>query len=174
MGDAKTPSVQPTGNLPDAVYRRFEGMREYEALIDRLIPNTQRIIRVFDKILSPAWNTPQRQEALRQFLLADRMNRLLIVVHEAEPIERVCPRLVELVRLFGTSVRIHETLSPAKQVYDPFVVFDLSHYVHRFHYRFLRAAQGANDLLGAQQLIDRYTEIWDASAVAVTASTSGL
>jgi hypothetical protein len=45
--------------------------------------------------------------------------------------------------------------------------------VHRFHYRFLRAAQGTNDVLGAQQLIDRHAELWDASQLAIS-GTSGL
>jgi hypothetical protein len=174
MTQRKASSPHPSGNLPDAAYRRFEGMREYEAIVDGLIPTTQRIIRVFDKALSTAWNTPQRQEALRQFLLANRQNRLLIVVHEADTLDRLCPRLVELVRQFGASLKIRQTQSPAKQVYDPFVIFDASHYVHRFHYRFLRAAHGTNDVLGAQQLIDRYAEIWEASALAVIAGASGL
>ena len=174
MSEQHSSPSQPSGNLPNAAYRRFEGMREYEAIIDELIPGPQRIIRVFDKTLSPAWNTPRRQAVLRQFLLADRQNRVFIVVHEAESIARVCPRLMELLRLFGASLKIHETQSPAKQVYDPFVIFDASHYVHRFHYRFLKAAQGTNDVLGAQQLIDRYTEIWEASALAVTGGASGL
>lgn len=174
MGDEKSPTVQQTGNLPNAEYRRFEGMKEYESLLDGLIPQTERMIRVFDRTLSPSWNTPGRFEALRQFLLAHRSNRLLIVVHEADPIERERPRLVELVRQFGTAVRIHSTLTPAKHVYDPFVVFDANHYLHRFHYRHLRAAQGMNDLLGARELLDRFAEIWDASALAVSAGTSGL
>jgi hypothetical protein len=173
-GDENNPGVEPSGNLPNAQYRRFEGIREYEELIDGLIPQTQRVIRVFDKSLARAWNSAQRCEALRQFLLANRVNRLYIVVHDAEPIERECPRVVDLVRQFSAAVRIHETLSPAKHVYDPFVVFDAGHYVHRFHYRYLRAAHGANDLIGAQQLLDRYAEIWDASAHAVSAGTSGL
>ena len=163
-----------TGNLPNAEYRRFEGMREYEAILDDLIPRTQRIIRVFDRSLSRAWNTPQRHELLRQFLLANRTNRLLIVVHDAEPIERECPRMVDLVRQFGTSIRIHQTMSLARQIYDPFIVLDANHYLHRFHYRFLRAAQGTNDLIGAQQLLERYSEIWEASALAVSAGASGL
>lgn len=172
--DDKIPAAEPTGNLPNAEYRRFEGLREYEQVIDALIPQTQRFIRVFDRTLSRDWTSSQRHEALRQFLLASRQNRLLIVVHDAEPVERECPRMVDLVRQFSASVRIHETLSPAKHVYDPFVVFDASHYVHRFHYRYLRAACGSNDVVGAQQLLDRFAEIWDASAHAVAAGTSGL
>ena len=163
-----------TGNLPNAEYRRFEGMREYESLVDDLIPQTQRVIRVFDNSLSPSWNTPARFEVLRQFLLTHRSNRLLVVVHDADPIPRERPRMVELVQQFGTAVRIHATLTPAKHVYDPFVVFDANHYLHRFHYRFLRAAQGTNDLVGAQQLLDRFSEIWEASVLAVSAGTSGL
>lgn len=174
MGDARTPDLPPSGNLPNADYRRFEGMREYHEIIDGLIPQTQRAIRVFDYRLSREWNTPQRYETLRQFLLANRNNRLLIVLHDAEPVERECPRMVDLVRQFSAAVRIHETLVAAKQVYDPFVVFDAVHYVHRFHYRYLRAALGSNDVLGAQQLLDRHAELWDASALAVTAGTSGL
>ena len=172
MSDEST--LPRSGNLPNAEYRRFESMREYEGLVDGLIPQTQRIIRVFDQTLSPPWNSPERFETLRQFLLADRANRLLIVVHDAEPIECERPRMVELVRQFGTAVRIHETLSLARQVYDPFVVFDANHYLHRFHYRFLRASHGTNDLVDAQQLLDRFNEIWDASALAVSAGASGL
>jgi hypothetical protein len=166
--------VPVTGNLPNAQYRRFEGMREYEALIDSLIPQTQRTIRVFDRTLSGAYNSPARHEALRAFLLASRVNRLFVVVHEPDSIARVCPRMVDLVRQFTGAVRIHQTLRPAKQVYDPFAVFDASHYVHRFHYAHLRAAHGTHDVIGARELLDRFDEIWEASAPAVTGGTSGL
>ena len=167
-------SHQQSGNLPNAEYRRFEGMREYEALIDELIPRTQRTIRIFDKTLSRAYNTTQRFEALHRFLLAGRANRVMIVLHDAGTVERDCPRMIELLRLFSTSVKINQTLNAAKQVYDPFVIFDASHYVHRFHYEHLRAAQGTNDVVGTQQLLDRYVEIWEASAPAVSANTTGL
>ena len=172
--EEKEPAIQQAGNLPNAEYRRFEGMREYEALIDGMIPQTERAIRVFDQTLALPWNSPERFESLRRFLLVNRANRLLIVVHNAEPIERERPRMVELVRQFGTAVRIHQTQVAAKHVYDPFVVFDANHYLHRFHFRFLRAAQGSNDLIGARELLDRFAEIWDASTLAVSAGTSGL
>jgi hypothetical protein len=174
MSEDKTPTAAHSGNLPHARYRRFEGLREYEAVIDRLIPKAERTIRIFDRALSRAYNSPQRHEALRHFLQASRTNRLLIVVHDAGPIVRDCPRMMELLRQFGPAVRIHETLRVAKHVYDPFVVFDTIHYVHRFHYDHLRAAESNNDLAGAQILLDRFAEIWEASAQAVSASTGGL
>jgi len=169
--DGKSGAPESAGNLPNAEYRRFESLREYESIIDTLIPQTVRFVRVFDHRLARTWNSPERFELLRQFFLANRLNRLFIVVHDADPLVRDCPRMLELMRHFGASIKVHATLVGAKHVYDPFVVFDANHYVHRFHYRFLRAAQGTNDVVGAQQLLDRYAEIWDASALAVSAPT---
>ncbi len=160
--------------LPTAQYRRFESAREYEAIIDASIPRTAGFIRVFDRELGRAWNAGDRHDALRRFLLADRANRLLIVVHEASRIDRDCPRMAGLVQQFSHAVKIHETLRIAKSFYDPFVVFDGNHYVHRFHYDHLRAAQGTDDVAGAQVLLDRFEELWEASAAAVSAGTTGL
>lgn len=166
--------MERTGNLPHAQYRRFEGMREFETLLDEMIPQTQSAIRVFDKSLSREYNAPQRYEALRRFLLASRSNRLMIVLHETDSIERQCPRVIELARQFSSAVRVHQTLRPARHVYDPFVIFDATHYLHRFHYEHLRAAQGMNDVIGSQQLLDRFAEIWEASAPAISADKTGL
>jgi hypothetical protein len=166
--------MERAGNLPHAQYRRFNGMREYEALFDDMIAQTQSVIRVFDKALSREYNSPRRYEALRQFLLASRSNRLMIVLHETDPIERQCPRVIDLARQFSSAVKIHQTLRPARHVYDPFVIFDATHYLHRFHYDHLRAAQGMNDIIGTQQLLDRFTEIWEASAPAISSDKTGL
>jgi hypothetical protein len=166
--------METTHNLPHAQYRRFQGMREYESLVDQLIPQTQSRIRIFDRSLSHAYNSAYRHELLRQFLHANRLNRLFIVLHEVDRFDRDQPRMLQLLELFSESVSIRVTLRPAKHLYDPFVVFDASHYLHRFHYDHLRAAQGFNDVVGAQQLLDRFSEIWEASAPAVSSTVSGL
>jgi hypothetical protein len=166
--------MSSVSNLPHASYRRFEGMREYEAIIDSLIPRTQRVIRVFDRTLSRSYETPQRHELLRQFLLADRLNRLMIVLHDTAALQRTYPRMAELLREFSHAASIRRTQRPARHLYDPFVIFDASHYVHRFHYDHLRAAQGTDDVVGTQQLLERFGEIWEASSPAVSADVSGL
>jgi len=166
--------MEMTGNPPNAEYRRFESNREYELVIDQLIPLTQRIIRVFDKTLSRAYNTTTRVELLNQFLLANRTNRLLIVLHDTRPLPLECPRLLEFARQFSHACSIRETLRGAKHVYDPFVVFDGSHYVHRFHHDYMRAAQGTHDATGAQELIDRFGEIQDCAGPPLAAHVTGL
>lgn len=167
-----------TGNPPNAEYRRFESFREYEEIIDRVIPLTQNIIRVFDKAFDKTaghtWNSTTRIELLRQFLLANRVNRLLILLHDTQSLVTECPRLVNLAQQFSHACVIRETLRAAKQAADPFVIFDGSHYVHRFHYDHMRAAQGMHDAVNAQQLIERFSEIQDCSGPPLAANVTGL
>ena len=152
--------MELTGNPPNAEYRRFEGNREYEDIIDRT--------------LNRAWNGSARIELLHQFLLADRTNRLLIVLHDTRPLGIACPRLIGLAQQFSHACSIRETLRAAKHVQDPFVISDGSHYVHRFHYDHLRAAQGTHDVIGAQQLIERFAEIGECAGPPLAANVTGL
>jgi len=163
-----------TGNPPNAEYRRFESNNEYEQIINGMIPLTQQIIRVFDKTLSRAWNSPARIELLRQFLLANRTNRVLIILHETRPLAAEFSRFIDFAQQFSHACRVRETLRGAKHVYDPFVVFDGSHYVHRFHYDHMRAAQGTHDAAGAQQLVDRFSEIEDCAGPPLATNVTGL
>jgi hypothetical protein len=164
----------PHAALPHSQYERFDSVREYEAMLDALIPTTQRIIRIFDKSLSASYNTPVRCQLLTQFLRSDPLNRLFVVLHEAAAIERSCPRLASLLQTFGHAAKVRQTPRMARHLYDSFVVFDASHYLHRFHHDHMRYARGLNEIEGTQQLLDRYSELWDASAPYAAASIAGL
>jgi hypothetical protein len=162
------------GNLPFAEYRRFESFREYETLVDSTIPQTVNIIRVFDRELSRNWNSVERELLLREFLQRSPANRLMIVLHRVDNIERQFSRFLALNKHFAHVIKIRETLKVAKHVYDPFVLFDASHYVHRFHYDHMRAAHGSHDVEGCGVLLDRFSELWESSVPAVSADVSGL
>jgi hypothetical protein len=165
--------AKPSG-LPHADYQRFDSMRQYEAMFDELIPQTQRIIRIFDRALSASYNANARCDLLRQFLRADPANRLYVVVHETDGLERVCPRFMALLQRYGHLVKLRQTPRSARHLYDPFAVFDGSHYLHRFHYDHMRYARGMNDAEGTQQLVDRFNELWEASKAAATGGPVGL
>ena len=143
-------------------------------MFDELIPQTQRVIRVFDKSLSAVYNSVARCDGLRQFLRADPLNRLYIVLHQADNLERSCPRFVTLLQRYGHSAKIRQTPRSAKHLYDPFVIFDASHYLHRFHYEQMRYARGLNELEGTQQLLDRFGELWEVSTPAAATGIVGL
>lgn len=166
--------MELTGNPPNAEYRRFESFREYEEIVDRMIPQTQRVIRVFDRTLHRSYNGSTRIELLRGFLLAHRANRLLILLHDTRTLSVECPRLLALTQQFSQACVIRETLRSAKHASDPFVIFDGSHYVHRFHYDHMRAAQGSHDAVGARQLLERFGEIEEASGPPLAANVTGL
>jgi hypothetical protein len=159
---------------PAPKHQPIEGNREFETALDAVIAAAQRELRVFDHTLSTGFNTPQRHDALRNFLSVSRGNRLRIVVHEPAHLDRNCPRLLNLLRSFSHSVTIHETQPQAKSVYDPFTVADDRHFVRRFHFDEMRGMFALNDPIGAHTLVERFEEIWEASQPAVTPTTLGL
>ena len=166
-----TPS-QPA--LPHAEYARFESLREYEDMFDELVTTTQRVIRIFDKSLPARYNSPGRCDIIRSFLRADPLNRLYIVLHEPDAMTRVCPRFVTLLQHFSHVAKVRQTPRWARHIYDPFAIFDASHYLHRFHYEHMRYARGLNELIGTQALLDRHNELWEASKPAAAANVLGL
>lgn len=154
--------------------RKLEGNAEYNEALDTLFGRTGRRLRVFDRQLASGYVSSRRQELLRQFLLASRSNRIQIVVHDAASLQRDCPRLILLLRQFANAISINETEPQAKGVYDPFAVMDERDYVHRFHYDDSRGLLGLDDPQGAHGFAQRFEEIWEASAPAVSATTLGL
>lgn len=160
--------------LPHASYDRFESMHDYDAMLDELIPRAQQTIRIFHHAFSPAFNSPARCERLAQFLRAGGSNRLHIVVHESHGAERACPRFLSMLPRFSHVAKVRQTPRWARHVYDAFVLFDAVHYLHRFHRDHARFARGLNDVEAAQQLLERFDELWEVSQPAFGASVLGL
>lgn len=167
-------SSAPQPPLPHAVYERFESTREFDAQFEALVPVTQRVIRIFDKSLSERYNAPARCNLLHDFIRADPLNRLYVVIHEPDSLARNCPRFVTLLHHFSHVAKVRQTPRWARHLYDPFIIFDASHYLHRFHYQHMRFARGQNEVVGAQQLLDRHEELWEASTAAAATSVLGL
>jgi hypothetical protein len=156
-------------------HERIEGMKEYTAAIDRVLAFAQRGVRIFDRDLEHlGYNAPGRIELLRAFLLAHRSSRLQIVVHEIAYLEGRCPRLALLQKQFSHAVQIHQTLEHARHASDPLVLVDDAHYLHRFHMDDSRALLALADPHGAEPLLHRFNEIWEASRPALSATTLGL
>jgi len=150
------------------------GNAEYETALDTALAKAQRSIRIFEHTLGRGYNSPRRFDLLRRFLLASRRNRLQIVVHEPQTIDRNCPRILNLLRLHGDAISIHETHSNAKSVYDPFTVVDDHSFVHRFHFDEMRGLLALDDPIGTHALAERFDEIWEASSPTVSVTTIGL
>jgi hypothetical protein len=149
--------------------------REYRDAFERLIGLTQRELRVFDPDFSDLEiNSPRKQELLRAFLLRSRNSRLYIAVHDTDFIRDYCPRLRELLRQFSDRMFIHQTQGEAARIQDCFVLADRLHCLRRPVHAQPRGTLTLNDEKECQGMHLRFSEIWDSSSPAVSATTSGL
>jgi hypothetical protein len=159
---------------PDLQRRDIDGHAEYQLALDHLFAQPGQLLRIFDRTLSTDYSSPHRYDLLRAFLLARRSARIQIVVHDASGLVRDCPRMVNLIRDFSHLIEVHETLPEARHVSDPFATIDERHYVHRFHYDHPRGVSALHDPQEATNFVQRFAQIWEASAPAVSATTFGL
>jgi hypothetical protein len=149
--------------------------KEYRDALERLIGLAQHELRIFDADLSDLEiNTPQKYELLRAFLLRTRSNRLYIAVHDAGYIRNYCPRLLHLLRQFSDRMFIHQTQGEATSAQDSLVLADKLHFVRRPVQAQPRATLRLYDDQECQGMLLRFSEIWDNSFPAVSATTSGL
>jgi hypothetical protein len=149
--------------------------REYRDAFERMIGLVQHELRIFDPDLSDLEiNSPRISELLRLFLLRSRNSRLYIAVHGTDHIRNYCPRLLELLRQFGDRIFIHQTQGEAARVQDCFVLADRRHVVRRPVKEQPRGTLKLNDEQESQGMHLRFSEIWDSSFPAVSASTAGL
>jgi len=159
---------------PTPQHRSIDGSSEYEAALDCLFARPGRLLRIFDRILGIGYNGLRRSELLQGFLVANRSNRIQIVLHDASNLQRDCPRLVDLLRRFSHAISINETQPEAKSVSDPFCILDERDYVHRFHYDGARGVLALDDVATAHLLAQRFELLWQASSPAAGATTLGL
>lgn len=160
---------------PVSQHRQLHSIEEYRQAIDILIRMARQRLRIFDYNLEDGgYNSLQRYNLLRAFLLGSRGSRLEIVLHDTDYLTRYCPRMLSLLKQFSHAVSIMETTPQAKGIYDPFAVADQAYYVHRFHYDAPHAQLAINDLGGSHTLIKRFEEINESSGLTISATTLGL
>ena len=164
-----------TNPQPAAEYHKLEGPREYEEAINTVIRHARHSLRIFDKDLrDEGYNSPERFEALQNFLLQSRANQLTVVLHDTDYLTRECPRMLNLIRQFSHAISIFHTTEAARGATDPIIIADDEHFLHRFHYDHPRAALTLNDKEGTLDMIRRFNEIRDASEPAAPPTTLGL
>jgi len=143
--------------------------------VDGILNMVKRELRVFDRDLADyGFNTPATEELLRNFLLASRTNRLLIVVHDTTYITQSCPRLLRLLQDFSQAVLINQTDEAIRNLDDVLMVGDDEHYLRRPRYDQPKGVLMLCDAGETRGWLNRFEEIWARSAQAVSATTVGL
>jgi hypothetical protein len=161
--------------MTDAVYERFDSAEGFQAALDRLLGQEGRELRIFDSDgAALRLNDPARVGALERFLQASRTRRLYMVLHDPQPLQRHCPRMLALLARYSHAIQINRSHEDIRQLQDAFLVLDAAHYLRRPVAAGFRGALGLGDETEALAMRGRFQEIWSASYPAVSATTLGL
>lgn len=156
-------------------HTELNGITEYTAALDTLCGLAQRNLCLFEKDYEHlGFNSANRYEVLRAFLLADPANRLYLLAHDTSHLVKYCPRVMMLLQQFSHSMYIHLTPDHLRNITEPFAVADDQHYVRRFHFDTPRGILALEDAEGARMLHARFLELWSASRPGASATTLGL
>jgi hypothetical protein len=151
------------------------GERAYEQALDLVIASAERELLIFDEDLSQgAYASLERYELIREFLAKNRHNRLVFVLQDTHFFTTRCPRLYELLSVYGHAMTVYETDEQAKAARDCFVLADQKHYLRRFHIDHARFRYAFNDENTANMLNLRFAELLEASSRTISASRLGL
>jgi hypothetical protein len=164
-----------TSDAPQPERLLFSTRREYREAFERVIGLARHELRIFDSDLSDLEiNSPLTYDLLRAFLLRGRTNRLYIAVHDTDHVRNYCPRLLELLCQFSDRMFIHQTQGEAARAQDCFALADAQHVVRRPVRTQPRGSLKTYDEHEGRGIHLRFSEIWDNSFPAVSASTAGL
>jgi len=156
-------------------HTKLEGIVDYVGALDTLCKLAQRNLVLFEKDYDgTGFNSVERYESLRSFLLASPAHRLMVLSHDTRYLATYCPRMMMLLRQFSASMFIYQTPKNLQHISEPFSVADESHYVRRFHFDDPRGILAQNDPEQARALRSRFMEMWESSHPAISATTLGL
>lgn len=149
--------------------------KEYLGAFDRLAGLVERELRIFDPdCFHLQINSPQRCELLHAFLARSRDNRLYLALHDTDHLRNNCPRFTRLLQQFSDRMFIHQTQGEATRVQDCLVLADRLHFVRRPVHAQPRGTLWLHDDKESQGVYLRFSEIWESSFTAMSATTSGL
>jgi hypothetical protein len=167
------PGTPPEGGT--GIRRVLATRGDFRSGFEAVLGMVKRELRIFDPDLAEyGFNAPAVDEALRKFLQASRTNRVLIVVHDTTYITQSCPRLLRLLKDFSHAVLINQTDEAIRKLDDVLVVGDDEHYLRRPRFDQPKGVMMLCDAAETRGWLNRFEEIWAASAQAVSATTIGL
>lgn len=156
-------------------HTKLDGVEDYATALDQLCKLAEHNLYLFEKNYDGlGFNSEARYATLRNFLLSSSAHRLFVLAHDTHYLSTMCPRMMMLLRQFGTSMFIHETPKHLQLITEPFSVADESHFVRRFHFDDPRGIFGMHDPEGARALKSRFMEMWTSSHQGVSSTKLGL
>ena len=170
-----SPPASDTQGSPEPSETRLDSLAAHVDAIDTLIDLAGARLMVFDRDLAEGgWNAARRAERIAAFLRRTRNPRLSIIVHEPRYLETLCPRIIDLLKVYSHAMQVWRTGLDARRATDALVIADESHYLHRYHVDQPRATLVIGMPAAARPLIARFDEIWATGEPALGGGVLGL
>lgn len=147
----------------------------YSDAINIILANAERELLIFDQDLSHGdFASKQKFELFQTFLNKSPSNQLTIILQNKDFFLNKCPRLIDLLTIYGHKMTVYETNETAKHAKDCFILADDKNYVKRIHIDQARFKYGLDDLATIGLLNSRFKDLLDATQEAVSISKLGL
>lgn len=157
---------------PDTI---ISGEQLYNEAISLILKSAQRELLIFDQDLSRgSFSSLENFNYLQSFLSANIASELTMILQDAGYLQQKCPRLVNLLQVYGHKMHVHITNSSARHAKDCFILADGEHYIKRMHIDQARFKYAFNDRISTEALNNRFMELKDAIGDAVTLRPLGL
>lgn len=151
------------------------GEQLYSEAINMVLTRAQHQLLIFDQDLSRGnFASLEKSVLFKNFLTTNIASQLTIILHDASFLQNKCPRLLNLLEVYGHKMRVYITNSSVKHAKDCFILVDGEHYIKRIHIDQARFKYAFDDLHTVEALNNRFTELQDATAESVTLKPLGL
>ena len=148
---------------------------DHDLALTQILARARRSLHIFDRdLLKLRLESPAHAETLRRLLAGDQHQRIQIVVRDAGPLRRDCPRLMRLLATYPQRMLVCETPAHLAELSDAMVIVDDSHALVRFHQDHARAKLISDDPIACAPYIKRFAEILGEGGEPVSATTLGL
>lgn len=155
--------------------QRFDTYREYSAAIRQMLEAASGELCVFDPDLATSGLESSASIALiDRMLLATPGARLRIVLHDTTYLETRCPRLLRLMGIFSHSVEVRQSPDDLRNLTECYVLTGNDSGVVRFHRDWPRGKWFVANPDEAGIWLSRFTQLWECSTPAASATRLGL
>jgi hypothetical protein len=156
-------------------YQLLTSEAEYRRACDTVLERAERELLIFDRDLrSLQLDHGTRLQSLSEFLAADRLRRIRIVLHDPGPLHRQTPRLMQLIARFSHLIDVRQSPDNLRHLADSHLLADDTHGVRRFHIEQPRSALVVDDPAYIHPWWQRFEELWELSHPCLQVNTTGL
>ncbi|MBK6638882.1 MAG: hypothetical protein IPH08_12935 [Rhodocyclaceae bacterium] len=156
-------------------YARFDDEASYRSGLGQVLALAERTLYVFDRNLADMnFESPALQSALLAFIDRDRGNRLHVLLHDTNALQRHMPRTIALIARFAHAIEVRQVPDEYRHLADCHILADARHGIRRFHTDHPRGSLLIDNPEEVRAWWNRYGELWEQSTPLTLTGTTGL